>query len=71
MFSPIILILLLLWVIGLVTSHTLGGFIHVLLGIVAAVLLVRFVQKRRSDRERAAVRGHRRELMLRLAGREK
>jgi hypothetical protein len=36
-----VILLLVLWVVGLVTSTTMGGFIHVLLGIAMAVVLVR------------------------------
>lgn len=35
---------LLLWVLGLVTSYTMGGFIHVLIIVAAVLLLVRIIQ---------------------------
>lgn len=47
MLWTIFAILLILWVLGLVTSHTLGGFIHVLLVIAAAVLIIRLISGRR------------------------
>jgi hypothetical protein len=48
MLWTIAVILLILWVLGLVTSYTIGGFIHILLVIAVIVLLVGFIQKRRS-----------------------
>ncbi len=47
MLWTIFVILLVLWVLGLVTSHTLGGFIHILLIIAIAVVLIRVIQGRR------------------------
>jgi hypothetical protein len=43
----IAIILLLLWVLGLVTSSTLGGFLHILLVAAVIVILVRLIQGRR------------------------
>ena len=40
-------ILVILWILGLVTSYTLGGFIHVLLVIAVIVIVVRLIQGRR------------------------
>jgi hypothetical protein len=40
-------ILLVLWLLGLVTSYTLGGFIHLLLVVALIVVLVRVIQGRR------------------------
>jgi uncharacterized protein DUF5670 len=40
-------LLLLLWAIGLITAHTLGGFIHILLVLALIVLVVRMIQRRR------------------------
>ena len=40
-------ILLALWLLGLVTSYTLGGFIHVLLVVAIVVVLIRVIQGRR------------------------
>ena len=47
MLMTIAIILLLLWVLGLVTSSTLGGFIHILLIAAVIVILVRVIQGRR------------------------
>jgi Family of unknown function (DUF5670) len=41
------IILLILWLLGLVTSYTLGGFIHILLVLAIIVILVRVIQGRR------------------------
>jgi uncharacterized protein DUF5670 len=43
-------LLLLLWVVGLITAHTLGGFIHILLVLALIVLVVRLIQGRRGKR---------------------
>ena len=40
-------ILLILWLLGLVTSYTLGGFIHILLVLAIVVVLIRVIQGRR------------------------
>ena len=40
-------ILVVLWLVGMVTSTTMGGFIHVLLLAAIAVLLIRVIQGRR------------------------
>jgi hypothetical protein len=42
------LILLILWLLGLLTGHTMGGFIHILLVIAIVVLLVRVIQGRKA-----------------------
>ena len=47
MLWTIFVVLLVLWAIGLVSSYTLGGFIHVLLIIAIAVVLIRIIQGRR------------------------
>ena len=47
MLWTIAVILLVLWGLGLVTSHTMGGFINVLLVIAIVVVLVRIIQGRR------------------------
>ena len=39
--------LIVLWLLGLVTSHTMGGFIHILLVVAVVVVLVRIIQGRR------------------------
>jgi Family of unknown function (DUF5670) len=41
------IILLVLWLLGLVTSYTLGGFIHILLVLAIIVILIRVIQGRR------------------------
>ena len=40
-------ILLILWLLGLVTSFTLGGFVHILLVLAIIVILIRVIQGRR------------------------
>jgi hypothetical protein len=47
MLYTLALILVILWILGLVTSYTLGGFIHVLLVIAVIVVAVRIIQGRR------------------------
>jgi hypothetical protein len=47
MLWTIAVILLVLWVLGLVSSYTMGGFIHVLLVIAIVVVLVRVIQGRK------------------------
>lgn len=44
MLYTIAAILLVLWLLGLVTSYTLGGFVHLLLVIAIIVVLVRLIQ---------------------------
>ena len=41
------IILLILWLLGLVSSYTLGGFIHILLVLAIVVVLIRVIQGRR------------------------
>jgi hypothetical protein len=45
--STLIIILIVLWVLGLVTSYTLGGLIHILLVVAIIVVLLRVIQGRR------------------------
>ena len=40
-------VLLVLWLLGLVTSSTMGGFIHILLVVAVVMVLVRLIQGRR------------------------
>jgi len=47
MLWTIALILIILWVLGLVSSHTIGGLIHVLLIIAIVVVLIRVIQGRK------------------------
>jgi hypothetical protein len=44
----IAVILLILWVLGLVTSYTLGGFIHILLVVAVVMFLIQLLQGRRA-----------------------
>jgi Family of unknown function (DUF5670) len=48
MLWTIFVILLVLWLLGLVTSYTLGGMIHLLLLLAVVVLVIQLVQGRRS-----------------------
>jgi hypothetical protein len=41
------IVLLLLWAIGMVTSYTIGGFVHVLLLVALIAVLIRVIQGRR------------------------
>ena len=47
MLETIAVILLVLWLVGLVTSYTMGGLIHGLLVIAIVVILIRVIQGRR------------------------
>lgn len=47
MLETIAIILLILWALGLVSSYTIGGFIHILLVIAIVVVLIRVIQGRR------------------------
>ena len=47
MLWTIAIILLVLWALGLVSSYTLGGFIHILLVVALIVILVRVLQGRK------------------------
>ncbi len=47
MLYTIALILVVLWLLGLVSSYTMGGFIHLLLLIALVVVVVRLIQGRR------------------------
>jgi len=46
MLNTILIVLLLLWLLGMVSSYTLGGFIHILLVLAVAILLIRVIQGR-------------------------
>ena len=46
MLWTIFVILLILWLLGMVTSNTLGGFIHILLVIAIVVVIIRVIQGR-------------------------
>lgn len=47
MLWTIFVVLLVLWLLGLVSSYTMGGFIHILLVVAIAVLLINVIQGRR------------------------
>ena len=47
MLETVAIVLLILWVLGLVTSYSLGGLIHILLVIAVVVILIRVIQGRR------------------------
>ncbi|NDU91841.1 MAG: lmo0937 family membrane protein [Ferrovum sp.] len=47
MLETIAVILIILWLLGVVSSYTMGGFIHILLIIAIVVVLMRIVQGRR------------------------
>jgi hypothetical protein len=47
MLETIAIILVVLWIFGLVSSYTMGGFIHILLVIAVVVILMRFIRGRR------------------------
>jgi hypothetical protein len=48
MLWTIFVILLVLWLLGVVSSYTLGGFIHILLVIALVVLIVQLITGRRA-----------------------
>ncbi|MGB6381104.1 MAG: lmo0937 family membrane protein [Syntrophobacteria bacterium] len=47
MLETIAIVLVVLWLLGLVSSYTMGGFIHILLVIAVVVILVRVIRGRR------------------------
>ena len=46
MLSTLVLVLVVLWLLGVVTSYTLGGLIHILLVVALVVVLLRIIQGR-------------------------
>ena len=48
MLYTIAVVLLILWVLGLVSSYTIGGFIHILLVVALVMILVNFLSGRKS-----------------------
>jgi len=46
MLETIAVLLIILWILGLVSSYTLGGFIHVLLVVAIVIILLRVIQGR-------------------------
>ena len=47
MLETVAIVLVILWALGLVSSYSMGGFIHVLLVIAVIVVLIRLIQGRR------------------------
>lgn len=47
MLYTIAVVLIILWLLGLVTSYTIGGFIHILLVVAVIVVLVRLISGRK------------------------
>ncbi len=47
MLETIAIVLIILWILGLITSYTMGGVIHILLVTAIVVILVRVIQGRR------------------------
>ena len=47
MLYTIAVLLLILWLLGLVSSYTIGGFIHILLVVAIVMVLVDFISRRR------------------------
>lgn len=47
MLETIAIILVILWILGLVSSYTMGGLVHVLLVVAIVVVLIRVIQGRR------------------------
>ena len=48
MLGTLVVVLIVLWLLGLVSSYTMGGLIHLLLVVAIVVVLVRVIQGRRS-----------------------
>jgi len=49
MIYTIAVVLLVLWLLGLVSSYTIGGFIHILLVVAIVLVLARFISGRKGD----------------------
>jgi len=49
MLYTVAVILIVLWLLGLVSSYTLGGFVHILLVVAVIMILVNFLSGRRSS----------------------
>jgi len=47
MLTTILVVLIILWLLGMVSSYTLGGFIHILLVLAIAIVLIRVIQGRK------------------------
>jgi hypothetical protein len=48
MLWTILVVLCVLWILGVATSYTLGGFIHILLIVALAIFVINLIQGRRS-----------------------
>lgn len=48
MLETVAVVMLVLWALGLVTSNAMGGYIHILLVLAAAVVLIRVIQGKRA-----------------------
>ncbi|HEX6790803.1 MAG TPA: lmo0937 family membrane protein [Candidatus Krumholzibacteria bacterium] len=48
MLWTIAVIMMVLWLLGLITAHTMGGFVHVLLVLAIVIVLIRLIQGRRA-----------------------
>ena len=48
MLGTILAVLLVLWLLGMVSSYTIGGYIHILLLVAIAVVLIRVIQGRKA-----------------------
>jgi len=46
--GTLFIVLMLLWLLGLISSYTMGGFIHVLLILALVVMLIRIIQQTRT-----------------------
>ena len=46
MLMTILAVLVILWLVGMVSSYTMGGFIHLLLVLAVAILLIRLISGR-------------------------
>jgi hypothetical protein len=47
MLSTILIVLVVLWLLGMVSSYTMGGFVHLLLVLAIAIVLIRVIQGKR------------------------
>lgn len=47
MLETIVILLIVLWLLGLISSYTMGGFIHLLLVVAIVVIVIRVIQGRR------------------------
>ena len=47
MLTTILVLLVVLWLLGMVSSYTLGGFLHILLVVAIALMLIRVIQGRK------------------------